>query len=107
MEITVNVTTRDGAETTIVSRPGQETLMQVLYDADLGIEAICGGCASCATCHVFVSPEWAGRLPARDEIESMLLQYQEHFDPDRSRLSCQLRLDEAMDGIVLEIAPEE
>ncbi len=103
----MNVTTRDGTQLAVTSQPGQETLMQVLYDADVGVEAVCGGCASCATCHVFVDPAWGGRLPPRDEVEDLLLEYQEHFDPERSRLSCQLRLSEALDGIAVEIAPEE
>lgn len=107
MDITINVKLRDGSSTAVQSRRGQDTVMQVLYDEDLGVEAVCGGCASCATCHVFIEPEWAERLPPRDDIESMLLQYQEHFDPDRSRLSCQLKLSESLDGIAVEIAPEE
>ena len=105
--ITIHVTTRDGVQNELQSRPGQDTLMQVLYDADQGVEAVCGGCASCATCHIFVADDWMGRLPPRDDIETMLLQYQEHFDPEHSRLSCQLNLSEDMDGIRLRIAPEE
>jgi 2Fe-2S ferredoxin len=107
VEITVNVTTRDGAQLSVTSQPGQETLMQVLFDADVGVEAVCGGCASCATCHVFVKQPDSVQLPPRDEVENLLLEYQEHFDPERSRLSCQLRLSEALDGIAVEIAPEE
>ncbi|GIR82796.1 MAG: hypothetical protein CM15mP84_05440 [Cellvibrionales bacterium] len=50
------------------------------------------GCTSCATCHVLVDPAWMSKLPDRDQAELMLLQYAEHYDPERSRLSCQLQL---------------
>ncbi len=105
--ITINVHTGEDQRNALQTRPGQRTVMDVLFDEDQGIEAICGGCASCATCHVFVHEEWLSRLPERDEIEEMLLQYQEHFDARRSRLSCQLNLTEAIDGLTLEVAPQE
>jgi 2Fe-2S ferredoxin len=107
LHITINVTNREGQESAIENRPGQDNLMQLLYDADQDIEAVCGGCASCATCHVLVSDDWVQRLPERDDIESMLLQYQEHFDQEKSRLSCQIKLTQDMDGLSLRIAPEE
>lgn len=107
LHITINVTNREGTDSAIENQPGQDNLMQLLYDADQDIEAVCGGCASCATCHVLISDDWVERLPERDDIESMLLQYQEHFDQKRSRLSCQLKLTQEMDGLSLQIAPEE
>ena len=62
---------------------------------------------SCATCHVLVDPAWMSKLPDRDQAELMLLQYAEHYDPERSRLSCQLQLGPELDGMPLTIAPEE
>ena len=47
--ISVNVTTREGEQRTVTQGAGHQTLMQVLYDEDIGVEAICGGCTSCAT----------------------------------------------------------
>jgi ferredoxin, 2Fe-2S len=105
--ITINVQTGDDQRHTLVTRPGQRTVMDVLFDEDQGIEAVCGGCASCATCHVFIHDDWLSRLPERGEIEEMLLQYQEHFDERRSRLSCQLDLSQDLDGLTLEVAPQE
>ena len=90
--ISVNVTTREGEQRTVTQGAGHESLMQVLYEEDIGVEAICGGCTSCATCHVLIEPEWMSKLPERDQAELMLLQYAEHYDPERSRLSCQLQL---------------
>lgn len=105
--ITITVTTREGEHNSLTTRPGQQTLMQLLFDEDQGIEAACGGCASCATCHVFVSDDWVALLPERDGVENMLLEYQENFDPHRSRLSCQVQLTAGMDGLSLTVAPEE
>ena len=90
--ISVKVTTRDGEEKTVTQGAGHTTLMQMLYEEDIGVEAVCGGCASCATCHVLIDPNWMGKLPERDQAELMLLQYAEFYDPERSRLSCQLAL---------------
>lgn len=101
------VTSREGATSTLVQTAGQETLMQLLYDNDLGVEAACGGCASCATCHVYIAEDWVSRLPPREQVEDLLLTYSEHFDKSRSRLSCQLAMTPEMNGLILEIAPEE
>ena len=105
--ISVKVTTREGEERIVAQGAGHQTLMQMLYDEDIGVEAICGGCTSCATCHVLVDPTWMEKLPDRDQAELMLLQYAEHYDPERSRLSCQLAIGPHLDGMPLVIAPEE
>lgn len=82
-------------------------LMETLREHDFGVTAICGGLCSCATCHVFVDPAWVDRLPDAQSDERELLVELMHYDPDRSRLSCQLDFTEALDGIVLTVAPEE
>ena len=81
------------------------SLMEILRDAGLEIEAACGGCCSCATCHVYVNEKWLDKVnPKGDEEESMLDQA---FDiKNNSRLSCQIPLSEELDGIELELAPE-
>jgi len=61
--ISVHVTTREGEQRTVTQGADHQTLMQVLYDEDIGVEAICGGCISCATCHVLIEPEWMSKLP--------------------------------------------
>ena len=107
MGISIHVINRAGDTSVITSDPSQENLMQALYDNDMDVEASCGGCASCATCHVLIGEEWRNKLPARSSIEDTLLEFQEYFDPHSSRLSCQVKLDQSMDGLVLRIAPEE
>ncbi|MEH6516757.1 MAG: 2Fe-2S iron-sulfur cluster-binding protein [Halioglobus sp.] len=105
--ISISVTDRSGTELAVESRADQDNIMQVLYDADQDIEAACGGCASCATCHIYIEPEWMEKTPPRDEIEEMLLQGSEYFDEQRSRLSCQIKLDSSLDGMKLVLAPED
>ena len=100
----VIATDRDGAEHRIEAAPGT-TLMEVLRDAGLPVEAICGGQCICSTCHVYVDDDWAGRLPPRAEIEQVMVEDSGHFQ-DNSRLACQVDYTEAMDGIRVTLAPE-
>jgi 2Fe-2S ferredoxin len=100
------VTDQDGNVHEIEGRCGVK-IMETLRDFDFGITAICGGMCSCATCHVLVSPEWADRLPGPQSDEKDLLMELEHYDPQLSRLSCQVDFDESLDGLELIVAPEE
>jgi len=68
-----------------------------------GIDADCGGALACATCHVYVDPAWVDKLPAPDESESDLLQGAAAEIRPNSRLSCQLVVTEAMDGLTVEV----
>ena len=80
-----------------------DSLMQTLVDNDIeGIDAICGGALSCATCHVFVGDEWRDKVGAPSEIEAELLTGAEDLRPS-SRLSCQIKLSDALDGIELTV----
>jgi len=103
----ITVISREGTTATLEQNAGQDTLMQLLFANDQGVEAACGGCASCATCHVYIAEEWVKRLPPREQVEDLLLSYSEHFDKIRSRLSCQISMTSDIDGLILEIAPEE
>lgn len=80
-----------------------ENLMRVAIDNGIeGIDAMCGGAASCATCQVYVDPAWADRLPAPEELESTMLELAE-YRRDTSRLSCQVKVTADLDGLVLEV----
>lgn len=68
-----------------------------------GIVAECGGSAMCATCHVFVDPAWADRLPAPRADEDAMLACTAAARSPTSRLSCQLRLDARMQGLVVHV----
>ena len=97
---------RDGGVHEIEGRVGVK-LMETLREYDYGVTAICGGLCSCATCHVFVDPQWMDRLPAPQGDEKELLVELQHYDPTRSRLSCQVDFSDALDGLPLEVAPDE
>ena len=101
----INVTDRDGQSHEVEGEEGLR-IMEVLRELDYGVEAICGGMCSCATCHVYVDPDWFQRLPAREDDEEDLLDSLEHRQ-DNSRLSCQVEFTPELDGIRLTIAPEE
>ncbi len=100
----VKVTDREGGEHELPFHEG-DTLMQVLTDEDLGVRAECGGCCACATCHVYVHPAWLERLPAQDEDEVAMLDEAFEVEPN-SRLSCQIQMSPALDGLTVTIAPD-
>lgn len=102
----INVTNRAGKTQTIPGKVGN-TLMENLRDAGMDVEAICGGCCSCATCHVFIDDAWVAKMPARSADELELVEQTGSFKPANSRLSCQIKLTEAMDGIAVTVAPAE
>jgi 2Fe-2S ferredoxin len=89
-----------------VNVPVGGVLMEPLRDLDAGISAICGGMCSCATCHVYVDPEWVSKLPAAMSDETDMLR-DLSTRRDNSRLSCQIQLTAAIDGLRVTIAPEE
>lgn len=101
---TVFVTSPDGKETAIKADAGV-SLMESLVENDQPIAAICGGCKSCATCHVFVEGDWYGKFPAPDQEELDLLQDDYHYRQGSSRLSCQLEVKADMEGLKIAIAP--
>ncbi len=100
------VTDREGKTVGIDAHDGI-SVMENIRDLDNSVDAICGGLCSCATCHVFVDPAWMAKLPPRSDEEAELLGDLSSFDQSRSRLSCQLTMSDALDGLVLTVAPEE
>jgi len=102
----VRVTGRDGSERTIDASNGV-ALMDSLRDAGLGVEGTCGGACACGTCHVYVKPEWFGRLPPRNDDEQSMLEAIGELVEVRqnSRLSCQIPISEALAGLTVEVAP--
>lgn len=100
------IVTRDGTEHVVEARSGW-SVMETIRDAGFDeLLALCGGCCSCATCHVHVDPEWAGRLrPIRSE-EDDLLDTSDHRR-ETSRLSCQILVSPELDGLKVRIAPED
>jgi len=99
----IYVTDLDGKEHTLDAIEGWR-VMEIIRDHGLPIKAECGGCCACATCHVYVHEDWEGKLAEmRMDEEEML---DEAFDlEDNSRLSCQLIMSEALDGLKVTLAP--
>ncbi len=81
------------------------TLMEAMRDSGLGVRAQCGGGRACATCHIHVSPDWSGKLPPPDPDEIELIESSDTYDPAVSRLSCQIVINDSLDG--LEVALQE
>lgn len=102
--VTLLVTDRAGREVAVAARPGW-SLMENIRTLAASVEAICGGLCACSTCHVLIAAEWAARLPSRSYAEHVMLRDLPSFDPQRSRLSCQIIVAEAHDGLALTVAP--
>lgn len=99
----INVTDVSGNTRQIQYDPGL-TLMEVLRDEGYEeIMAMCGGCCSCATCHVHIAGEQHDRLPVIEEDEEMLIEMADNYDQAQSRLSCQIEMSEALDGLNVQI----
>tara|TARA_Y100001970_G_scaffold287904_1_gene413739 strand:- start:10307 stop:10615 length:309 start_codon:yes stop_codon:yes gene_type:complete len=98
------VINRDGVKE-IIETESNGTLMESIRDEGMEIEAACGGCCACATCHVYIGEKWLSKLKPKDEDEESMLD--QAFDVKiNSRLSCQIELSDDLDGIELELAPE-
>jgi 2Fe-2S ferredoxin len=101
----LRVIDRDGQEHQVEAKAGLK-VMETLRELDYGVAAICGGMCSCATCHVYVDPEWLARLPAPMSDERELLSELAHVE-DNSRLSCQIEFTAELAGLRVTIAPDE
>jgi ferredoxin, 2Fe-2S len=102
------VTDRAGAPHEIDAIEGWR-VMEIIRDAAmsnpaLAIKAECGGALACATCHVYVADEWAARLPAISAEETDMLDGAFCVTQD-SRLSCQIIMNEGLDGLAVTLAP--
>nr|BAX09274.1 ferredoxin [Novosphingobium sp. SB32149] len=103
---TITVISRAGDRCEIEAAPGV-SVMEALRDSGIDeLLALCGGCCSCATCHVRVGADFIDRLPAMSDDEDDLLDSSEHRTPE-SRLSCQIVISDDLAGLVVEIAPED
>ena len=80
-------------------------IMEIIRDAGLDIEAACGGCCACATCHVYIDNEWIGRLPKIEDDEESMLDQAFHVTAE-SRLGCQIEYNDDFNGLKLTLAPE-
>ena len=90
-----------------VEAPLGRSLMEVIRDSGFDeMLALCGGCCSCATCHVHVDPAFVGKLPPIGTDENDLLDSSDHRD-EYSRLACQVPITDALDGLKVTLAQED
>lgn len=100
------VTDKDGRDVEVDARAGW-SIMESIRELPRSVEAICGGLCSCSTCHVYIDEQWLNRLPPRRYEERLLLQGTRAFDAARSRLSCQIKVTDELEGLRLTVAPDE
>jgi ferredoxin len=102
--VKVHFTTARGDEVIAEAEPG-DTLLRVAQAAGMPLEGTCEGQMACSTCHVVVAAEWFARLPEASEEEEDMLDLAAGVTRT-SRLSCQIVLDETLDGLAVTIPPE-
>jgi 2Fe-2S ferredoxin len=93
----------DGAEKEVEVKSGFSVMEAIRDNGFDELLALCGGCCSCATCHVIVDPAFADKLPKMSEDENDLLDSSDHR-VETSRLSCQIKMTDALDGLKVTIA---
>jgi ferredoxin, 2Fe-2S len=102
----LSVTDRSGETRTVEARTGR-SVMENIRDAGFDeLLALCGGCCSCATCHVWVAGDWLRKLGPMSADEDDLLDSSDARRPN-SRLSCQIPFREELDGLIVTIAEED
>jgi 2Fe-2S ferredoxin len=102
----LTIVTRDGSERTVEARIGWSVMENIRDNGFDELLALCGGCCSCATCHVHVDEEWFARVGPRKPDEDDLLDTSDHKIAT-SRLSCQIEFSADLDGLRVQIAPED
>ena len=92
----------DGEATRVEASPGPTVMQLATANGVSGVVAECGGSMSCATCHVYVDEAWVAKAGAPSQDEQGMLEYAEAPGPT-SRLSCQIRYTDALDGLVVHV----
>lgn len=100
---TIHFILPDGSPRSVQARPGASVMETAIHHDVRGIDAECGGSCSCATCHVYVDERFAALLPPPDEMEDELLDGTASPRSPTSRLSCQITVTDALDGLTLRL----
>ncbi|MBL8781271.1 MAG: 2Fe-2S iron-sulfur cluster binding domain-containing protein [Alphaproteobacteria bacterium] len=90
----------NGKEHVVDVKPGMSVMEGAVKNLIPGIDADCGGACACATCHVYVDQAWTGKIEPMQEMEKTMLDFAEAVESN-SRLSCQIKVTEALDGFVV------
>lgn len=102
----VSIACQDGAERLVECQDGISLMENIRRNGFDELLALCGGCCSCGTCHVYVDPDFLDRLPPMSDNEDDLLDSSDHRR-ETSRLSCQIPVTAALEGMRVRIAPED
>jgi 2Fe-2S ferredoxin len=97
---TITYIEHDGTEHVVDVKPGLSVMEGAVKNNIPGIDADCGGACACATCHVYVDEAWKERLGEQSDMEVSMLDFAENVEPT-SRLSCQLKVSDALDGLIV------
>lgn len=93
----------DGSRREVQAPAGTSVMKNAILNGVVGIVAECGGSLMCATCHVYVAPADAERLPAPSDDEDEMLEVAAAERRETSRLSCQLTVDDTLDGLTVHV----
>ena len=96
----------EGNSRTVEAQQGSTVMETALREGVPGIEAECGGACACATCHVYVAPEWTEIVGKPEQMEEDMLDFAFEVRPD-SRLSCQIKVRPALDGLTVTTPPRQ
>ena len=108
--ITVHLINASGENTTLSAKPGISLMQAAVGESVTGIAADCGGMLTCATCHVLVDEQWmqaGSALAPPGSEESEMLQFTASERRPQSRLSCQIVLTPALDGLTVRLPPTQ
>ncbi len=98
----IKFVSHDDTEFVVDAKAGV-SVMEAAMDHNVpGIDADCGGCCSCATCHVVVSPDWVARAGSPGDMEEDMLSIHDDRHPG-SRLSCQIEMSDELDGLEVRV----
>ncbi len=98
----------DGTARTCVNFEGMTLMQLAVGNLVDGIDALCGGMQQCATCHCWIDPDWIARTGPASEDERAMIEAIEGVEiRPTSRLSCQVQLSEALDGLIVHIPPDQ
>jgi len=96
----------DGTEHVVDVKTGLTVMEGAVKNNVPGIDADCGGACACATCHVYVDEAWKDKTGETSAMEESMLDFAENVQPN-SRLSCQIELTAALDGLVADLPPKQ
>ena len=92
----------NGVSRAVTLKAGQNLMQGAINNGVVGIDGDCGGACDCATCHVYVDPEWVEAIGPRNATENGMLEFAEGVQ-DNSRLACQIVVSDALEGLVVRL----